>query len=132
MKINCSKKQRGAIVPAVVIALPILLLAAGWALDFGHTFVNKTRLQNALDATALSAAITINRNIKNGTGPATDAGIATFDQFIAASGNNELAGLNGDGLVFEYSRTLKPWDDPLTLEQISLRLLESRQPTCCK
>ncbi len=109
MNINCLKKQRGAIVPAVVISLPILLLAAGWALDFGHTFVNKTRLQNALDATALSAAITINRNIKNGTEPATNAGIATFNQFKAASGNNELAGLNGGALVFEYSRTLNPW-----------------------
>ena len=68
MKINCSKKQRGAIVPAVVIALPVLLLVMGLALDFGHIFVNKTRLQNALDATALSAAIAINKDINNDTG----------------------------------------------------------------
>ena len=81
MKINCPKKQRGAIVPAVVIALPVLLLAAGWALDFGHTFVNKTRLQNALDATALSAAIALIRMSKKTQGAATDAGRETFDQF---------------------------------------------------
>ncbi|MDD4905335.1 MAG: Tad domain-containing protein [Methylobacter tundripaludum] len=109
MKINCSKKQRGVVVVAVTIALPVLLLIMGLALDFGHVFVNKTRLQNALDATALSAAITINKNIKNGTGPATAAGIATFDRFKAGSGNNELAGLTANDLVFEYSRTLNPW-----------------------
>lgn len=109
MKVNCLKKQRGTVVVVVTIALPILLLIMGLALDFGHVFVNKTRLQNALDATALSAAIAINKNIKNGTGPATDAGKATFNKFIVSSGNNELAGLTSDDLVFEYSKTLNPW-----------------------
>ena len=109
MKIYCSKKQRGVIVPLVVIALPVLLLAAGWALDFGHTFVNKTRLQNALDATALSAAIAINKDVTKNTTNARNAGIATFNQFKASSGNNEMSGLNGGALVFDYSRTLKPW-----------------------
>jgi len=116
MKINCSKKQRGVVVVVVTIALPVLLLIMGLALDFGHVFVNKTRLQNALDATALSAAIAINKNIKNGTGPATDAGKATFNKFIASSGNDELAGLAANNLVFDYSRTLNPWGtfDPVT------------------
>jgi Flp pilus assembly protein TadG len=109
MKINYAKNQRGAIVPAVVIALPILLLVMGWALDFGHVFVNKTRLQNALDATALSAATVINKNVKNGTGPATAAGKETFTQFMAGSGNDELNGLKPDDLVFQYSKTLNPW-----------------------
>jgi len=116
MKINCSKKQRGVVVVVVTIALQVLLLIMGLALDFGHVFVNKTRLQNALDATALSAAIAINKNIKNGTGPATDAGKATFNKFIAGSGNDELAGLAANNLVFDYSRTLNPWGtfDPVT------------------
>lgn len=109
MKLNYLNNQRGTVVVAVTIALPILLLIMGLALDFGHTFVNKTRLQNALDATALSAAISINKNIKNGTGPATDAGKATFIKFIAGSGNDELASLNANDLVFEYSKTLNPW-----------------------
>ncbi|MFA5017306.1 MAG: pilus assembly protein TadG-related protein, partial [Methylobacter sp.] len=111
-----SKKQRGVVVVVVTIALPVLLLIMGLALDFGHVFVNKTRLQNALDATALSAAIAINKNIKNGTGPATDAGKATFNKFIAGSGNDELAGLAANNLVFDYSRTLNPWGtfDPVT------------------
>jgi Flp pilus assembly protein TadG len=109
MKTNCLKKQRGTVVVVVTIALPILLLIMGLALDFGHVFVNKTRLQNALDATALSAATVINKNVKNGTGPATTAGKETFTQFIAASGNGELNGLKPGDLVFDYSRTLNPW-----------------------
>jgi len=119
MKINCSKKQRGVVVPLVTIVLPVLLLAAGWALDFGHTFVNKTRLQNALDAAALSAAIAINYGVTKNTNPSTaisnanKAGRETFNCFIGAPdsgclapGNDELASLNAGSLVFEYSRTL--------------------------
>jgi len=111
MKINCSKKQRGTVVVVVTIALPVLLLAMGWALDFGHVFVNKTRLQNALDATALSAAIAINGDITKNTAAATLKGKDTFKKFIAGSGNAELSGLNDGSLKFEYSRELKNFID---------------------
>ncbi len=116
MKINCSKKQRGVVVVIVTIALPILLLVMGWALDFGHVFVNKTRLQNALDATALSAAIAINSDINKDKAAATIKGKDTFNKFIAVSGNDELVGLNAGNLVFDYSKTLNPWGtfDPVT------------------
>jgi Flp pilus assembly protein TadG len=76
----------------VVIILPVLLMAVGWALDFGHVFVDKTRLQNAIDAAALSAAIYINKN-PNETGNitnATAAGVATYTSFVGTSGNSEL------------------------------------------
>ncbi|OTE97451.1 hypothetical protein BCS42_05445 [Crenothrix sp. D3] len=109
MKIHCSKKQRGSVVVVVTIALPILLLIMGLALDFAHVFVNKTRLQNALDATALSAAITINGATKKDKDKATSDGQDTFKKFIAASGNGELKNLKATDLTFEYSRKLKPW-----------------------
>lgn len=109
MNMNHSKKQRGVVVVAVAIALPVLLLIMGMALDFGHVFVNKTRLQNALDATALSAAITINGDVTHNIANANIAGRAMFDRFKTASGNNELAGLNAGSLVFDYSRTLQPF-----------------------
>jgi hypothetical protein len=121
MKANYLNKQQGSVVVVVTIALPILLLIMGMALDFGHVFVNKTRLQNALDATALSAAVAINKNITNGTGPATEAGKETFKLFMAGSGNDEwktMKEMKADNLVFEYSDTLYPWDknsfDPAT------------------
>ncbi|MEY3788862.1 MAG: hypothetical protein RLZ75_3070 [Pseudomonadota bacterium] len=113
MKIHCSKKQRGSVVVVVTIALPILLLIMGLALDFAHVFVNKTRLQNALDATALSAAITINGDVAkdaNKTVRATTKGQETFNLFKASSGNAELSALNANNLNFEYSKTLNPWN----------------------
>lgn len=114
MNMNHSKKQRGVVVVAVAIALPVLLLIMGMALDFGHVFVNKTRLQNALDATALSAAIAVNRDVTHNTTDANIAGRATFDRFKTASGNDELAGLNAGSLVFDYSRTLQPFSPGTT------------------
>lgn len=111
MKLNCGSKQRGAVVVIVAIVLPVLLFAMGWALDFGHVFVNKTRLQNALDATALSAAIAINYDVNKDKAAAEAKARDTFNQFKAAPGNNELAvpSMDAGALVFDYSRTLDPW-----------------------
>ena len=109
MEIHCSSKQRGVVAVLVTVALPVLLLIMGLALDFGHVFVNKTRLQNALDATALSAAIYVNRDVAKDTTEATSKAKDTFTKFIAASGNTELSRLNEGSLVFDYSKTLKPW-----------------------
>lgn len=109
MTIKASKQQRGVVTVLMIVILPVLLLAAGLALDFGHVFVNKTRLQNALDATALSAAIAINYDVTHNTAAATNKGKETFNLFKMASGNNELADLNAEDLVFEYSKTLNPW-----------------------
>ena len=106
---KCSRRQQGAVTLLVVISLPLMLLAMGWALDFGHVFVNKTRLQNALDATALSAAIAINGDVTHSTAAATIKGQATFNLFKAALGNNELSNLSASSLVFSYSKTLYPW-----------------------
>jgi|GEM_PF-3308788 hypothetical protein len=111
MKINCSKKQRGVVVVVVAIALPILLLVMGLALDFGHVFVNKTRLQNALDATALSAAIAINRDVNKDTGNAEKKGQETFNLFKKSSGNGELLSVDETKLTFKYSKTVHPWSD---------------------
>ena len=106
---KCSRRQQGAVTLLVIISLPLMLLAMGWALDFGHVFVNKTRLQNALDATALSAAIAINGDVTHSTAAATVKGQATFNLFKAALGNNELSNLSASSLVFSYSKTLYPW-----------------------
>lgn len=104
-----SRHQRGSVTVTVAMTLPILLIAMGWALDFGHVFVNKTRLQNALDATALSAAIEINGDVTHNVAAATAKGKITFNLFIATTGNNELSTLNAESLVFDYSNTLNPW-----------------------
>lgn len=99
MQMKYSQHQRGTVAVIVAMTLPILLVAMGWALDFGHVFVNKTRLQNALDATALSAAIAVNGDITHNVAAATAKGKTTFILFKDAEGNAELKTLNEGSLV---------------------------------
>ena len=54
------KRQRGSILTLFVVALFSLLAVGGMAMDFGHVYVGRSSLQNALDAAALSAAKSVN------------------------------------------------------------------------
>lgn len=102
--------QRGAVLPLVIIGLVVIIGMAGLALDLGHAYVNKTRLQNALDAAALSGA----KNLLStkDTDQATDAAIKTFNLNLSADGNKELAvSLTSDNV--EFSSTLfNPGTEP--------------------
>ena len=49
-------KQSGVVLVIGMIAMVAMLAMAGLALDSGHMFINKTRLQNTADAAALHAA----------------------------------------------------------------------------
>lgn len=90
--------------PFVAIAMLALLGVTGLALDMGHAYLNKTRVQNALDAAALSAAKTLDQTAS--TTQADTAGTAAFNQTIAANGNREMAGLT---VAFTYSHQLNPF-----------------------
>jgi len=77
MKTRCSAKssQRGAVFALFVIGLLAIIAIAGLALDMSHAYVDKTRLQNALDAAALSGAMTVinsNGNCDTARGHAID------------------------------------------------------------
>jgi hypothetical protein len=104
--------QRGVVAVLVAVALGAIILMAGLALDSGHLFLNKTRLQNAVDAAALAAAKTLDDtgNIALATTEARDA----FASNASAAGNGELATAYGSGngsiqLTLEYSATLPPF-----------------------
>lgn len=86
-----------------VIALGTLLGIAGLALDMGHAFSVKTRLQNALDAAALSGAKTL-------TATAGNAGVAETDarEALAHFLGGALAGIDVMTVV-EFSDTLLPF-----------------------
>jgi Flp pilus assembly protein TadG len=104
--------QRGAVAVLIAIAMGVLLLSAGWALDMGHAFLNKTRLQNAVDAAALAAA-----KVLDDTGNTALATLEARDAFrlnADAEGNAELAraygpSSNGINVTVEYSATLPPF-----------------------
>lgn len=107
------KSQRGAVAVLVVIAMGALVLTAGLALDTGHAFLNKTRLQNTVDAAALAAAKTLDET--GNTALATAEALQAFGNNANAAGNRELSNAYASGngsiqVVVEYSDTLPPFN----------------------
>ena len=96
-------RQRGSILPVIAIGMLAMLGVAGFAVDSSHAFVNVTRVQNALDAAALSAARTLHITSKN-TALATADGNLTFNEHL----EGELSS-SGASVSFEYSATLSPF-----------------------
>jgi Flp pilus assembly protein TadG len=74
------KQQRGIAMVLYTVGMVAIIGMAGLALDMGHAFLNKTRLQNALDAGALSGAVTLNDGL--GVAAAQAAALATFNQHL--------------------------------------------------
>ncbi|MFC4313497.1 pilus assembly protein TadG-related protein [Steroidobacter flavus] len=104
--------QRGAVAVLIAIAMGALILTAGLALDMGHVFLNKTRLQNVVDAAALAAARTLDDT--GNTALATAEAQQAFGNNAAATGNRELSTAYGGGagslqVTIEYSTTLPPF-----------------------
>lgn len=102
------RAQRGSVMVLIVVALAAILLMAALALDGSHMLVNKTRLQNAVDAAALSGAKTLQQVMGSGNADslAQDAARATFQLNAQAAGNDELAAALGE--------------DPASLVQVDL------------
>jgi len=87
------RRQAGSVSVLMVIALAAILMMAGLSLDVGHMLLNKTRLQNAVDAAALSGAKTLSQ-VEGGSNPASvtrTAALNTLAQNANAMGNSELA-----------------------------------------
>ncbi|MFO7593370.1 MAG: Tad domain-containing protein [Pseudomonadota bacterium] len=105
-----SMRQRGVILPVAAIALLSILGMAALALDISHAHLEKTRLQNSLDAAALSAAKVLDQT--GNTDLAETAGRDTFASNAAAPGNEALGTSLQDGalsLTVEFSTTLNPF-----------------------
>ncbi|MCY1269433.1 pilus assembly protein [Pseudomonas jessenii] len=91
--ISTPRRQEGSVSVLMVIALAAMGMMAALALDGGHLLLNKTRLQNAVDASALSGAKTLSQ-VAGGVNSASatrTAALNTLTQNANASGNNELA-----------------------------------------
>lgn len=104
-------KQRGVVVPIVVIGLLALLAVAGLALDGSHALANKTRMQNTVDAAALAAAIVLDET-DGKTLLATNAARSLFSLNAGSSGNHEMNDAYDTGdisVTVQYSLTLDPF-----------------------
>lgn len=95
-------KQRGAAIVVIAASLVVLVGVTGLALDLGHAYLNLSRLQSAVDATALSAAKTLNDT--QDTVRAQDDGQDTFQNFLV--GEMGSAGLNP---VYQFSDNYFPF-----------------------
>lgn len=108
--ISAGHHQHGAILPLVAISLVVILGMSALALDISNAHLEKTRLQNALDAAALSAAKILDQT--GNTSLADSAARDTFAANLAAPGNDalgEAAAGGGLTLVLEFSSSLNPF-----------------------
>jgi len=104
------RSQRGAAMVLIAIALFVMALMAGLALDIGHLVLSKTRLQDTVDAAALSAAKTLDAT--HSTALATTAALQAFGINASATGNRELGASYNAGNVqvsVQFSDTLPPF-----------------------
>ena len=93
---SAASKQRGIVVPIVVIGLLAILAVAGLALDGSHALGNKTRMQNTVDAAALAAAKVLD-DTDGDTALATAAANNLFSINASSSGNHEMDDAYGAG-----------------------------------
>lgn len=105
-------REAGAVLVLYTVGMLAILLVAGLALDASHAMLNKGRLQNAVDAAALSAAKLLDQTAS--TSQAQAAAVAMFADNADDAGNRELSLAYGDGggdigLTVEFSRTVAPF-----------------------
>lgn len=90
------KGQQGSVMVLLVITLASILLVGALALDGGHMLVNKTRLQNAVDAAALSGANNSGASSLIGNLSTANLSLIYLDRNGAVVANpNDLTSANG-------------------------------------
>lgn len=110
-------EQKGAVLPMIAIGLLAILGTAGLAIDLGHGYLNNSRLQNALDAAALSGARTLMITGKDTAAASVHARDA-FDAHL----NGEMSGLSSANMVIQYSRLLDPFTNDGTPDANFIRV----------
>jgi len=120
-QIHHKSSQRGSVLVLVTIGMLVLLGVAGLALDISHAYLMKSRLQNALDAAALSGAKTLDN-----TQDPVQAEIDARNTFaINAGGDMNDATLNP---VVEFSDILFDPAQLLDPKYIRVSLANYQQP----
>jgi Flp pilus assembly protein TadG len=102
--------QRGAALILVVIGMVAILAVVGLALDSGHAMLNKTRLQNSVDAAALAGAKVLDQTADEALAEA--AAMAVFATNAGNAGNREIGDAYDRGdidVTVQFSSTLNPF-----------------------
>jgi hypothetical protein len=128
---NLRNRQKGAVAILVVAGMVAFLAMAGLALDSSHAFLNKTRLQNAVDAAALSGAKELD-STGNDVVSARAAVLAAFAANGSAIGNDEMGEAYADGTIqleVQFSATLDPFQPgTIPAEYVRVRARNFRLP----
>ena len=103
---SMGRQQRGIVAVVVAIGILALLAMVGLALESGHVVLNKSRLQNTVDASALAAAKVLDKT--GSEVQATTAARSVFD--LNAASQPELSRvMSGADITVQYSNTLDPF-----------------------
>ena len=103
-----ARRQRGATMVLVAVAMLALIAIAGLAIDTAHVLLNKARLQSALDAAALAGAKALDQTAGNTTA-ATAAANDVFALNVASYPELQRAVAGGLAMTAQYSATLIPF-----------------------
>ncbi|NIY82703.1 pilus assembly protein TadG-related protein [Vibrio hepatarius] len=87
------KSQQGITLVLVSLLMLILIGMAAFVIDLNHQVLNKTRLQNAVDAAALASAVVADKT--SNVYASRSAAIDTLNSYVSESGNAELVDLLG-------------------------------------
>jgi len=100
--------QEGVVLAIFAIGMLMVLVMGGLALDVSHMLLNKSRLQNTVDAAALVGAKVLDQG--GDVTQAEDAAVTLFGDNSSAGGNGEIAANISTGdVVVEFSATLEPF-----------------------
>lgn len=82
------RKQSGIVAIVMTIAMLALLSVTALAIDINHLYMNRTKLQNGVDAAALAAAVVLDNN--SSQSDAITAVNETLTKLVSTNGNSEL------------------------------------------
>jgi Flp pilus assembly protein TadG len=104
------RSERGATLVLAVVGMLALIAMAGLAIDTAHVLLNKSRLQNALDAAALAGAkgLALGEPIGTASAPGTASGDASANFLLNVAQYPELQRANLS-LTTQFSTTLNPF-----------------------
>jgi len=102
-------KQNGSIIPTIAFSMVAMMGMAGMVFDASNVFSSKTRLQNIIDATTMTAANVLDETFSQAQ--ARNAARKIFDENIDQPGNGTLKdiGLTSTDLVIQFSDTRNPF-----------------------
>ena len=107
-KMITKTRQKGVVTVMFAMAVAVVAGVLGMAVDGGHAILNKSKLQNMMDASAMAGARVYNQT--QSVAAATLAARNTFQTNLSAPGNGELQDMVGTSqLSVEFSAAAFPF-----------------------